>query len=247
MEIEKSLEMLGFSQRESRVYLSLLSLGPTTTSKLIRETGIASSKIYDVLEKLQHKGFVSYVIVENKKEFHSANLEKVYDLIKEKEKILESALPKLKQLYKKTKEEVIAEIYKDKEGIKNIFEEILKEGKDWCAFGASGKGATTLPYYLPGFYKRMEEKKIKLKILFIDEETTRQQVEELKQFSNIQSRFLPKEIRNLMVTFVYSDRVAIIQITETVENAPLGIVIKSKESADSYRDYFNWLWKLAKK
>lgn len=247
MNITNSLEMLGFSQRESKVYLSLLNLGPTTTSKLIRETGIASSKIYDVLEKLQHKGLVTYVIVKNKKEFHAANPEKIYDLIKEKEEILESILPALKQFYKKTKEEIIAEIYKDKEGIKNIFEDIIKEGKDWYAFGASGKGTAILPYYLPGFYKRMKANKIKLKILFINEEITRQQAKELNQFKNIQVKFLPKKIRNLMVTFIYSNKIAIIPITQNIEDIPIGIMIKSKESADSYRDYFNWFWKLAKK
>ena len=62
MDIKTQLEFLGLSERESRVYLSLLDLGPTTTSKLIRKTGIASSKIYDVLEKLTHRGLVTHII-----------------------------------------------------------------------------------------------------------------------------------------------------------------------------------------
>ncbi|MFH1425439.1 MAG: helix-turn-helix domain-containing protein [archaeon] len=246
MEITKSLESLGFSARESKVYLALLDIGPTTTSKLIRETGIASSKIYDVLEKLQHKGLVTYVLVKRKKEFHASNPDKIHNLIKEKEEIMDSILPSLQQRYEKTREEVVAEIYKDKEGIKEIFEDILREGKDWYALGASGKGITTLPYYLPGFYKRMKEKKINLKILFIEEGKTRQQAKELKQFKNIQTKFLPKEIRNLMVTLIYNNKIATIPINKSIEDVPVGILTKSKESSDSYKDYFNWLWKLSK-
>lgn len=50
MDLAKALEQLGLCERESRVYLALLDIGPSTTSRLIRKTGIASSKIYDVLE-----------------------------------------------------------------------------------------------------------------------------------------------------------------------------------------------------
>jgi len=93
----------------------------------------------------------------------------------------------------------------------------------------------------------MHQKKIKLNILFVDSDITRKQKEELKQYNNINIKFLPKQIRNLMVIFIYGDKIAVIPINETVEMIPLAIVIKSKESAESYRDYFNWLWKLARK
>lgn len=246
MNIETQLASLGLSERESRVYLSLLNLGPTTTSKLIRKTGIASSKIYDVLEKLAQKGLVTHIIKNGKREFHPANPDKIFDLIKEKESTIKEILPFLHSLYQKTAEEVQAEIFKGKEGIKAIFEDILKEGKDWYAVGASGKAMFTLPYYMPHFYNRLYQKRIKLNILFVDTETTRKQKEELNKFKNIKIKFLPKEIRNLMVVFVYGSKVVVIPITETVEMAPLAILIKSKESAESYKDYFKWLWKLCK-
>jgi HTH-type transcriptional regulator, sugar sensing transcriptional regulator len=244
MSLKLKLEFLGLSERESKVYLSLLDIGPTTTSKLIRKTGIASSKIYDVLEKLSHRGLVTYIIKNGKKQFHPASPEKLFNFLKEKESTINEILPNLKRLYEKTSEEVQAEIYKGKEGIKAIFEDILKEGKEWFALGASGKAAVTLPYYMPHFYKNMQKKRLKLNILFVDRKLTRKQKEELSKFSNIKMKFLPPQIRNLMVTFIYGDKIVIIPITETVEMIPLAILIKSKESADSYKDYFNWLWKI---
>ncbi|MEK6960983.1 MAG: helix-turn-helix domain-containing protein [Nanoarchaeota archaeon] len=246
MSIESQLGSLGLSDRESRVYLALLDLGPTTTSKLIRKTGVSSSKIYDVLEKLMHRGLAAYVIKHGKKEFHPSNPEKLFDLIKEKESTVDRILPDLKRLYEETAEEVQAEVFKGKEGIKSVFEDILKTGKGWHALGASGKAAFTLPYYMPHFYKRMQTKKIALNILFVDSEITRKQKEELDSYKNVKIKFLPKRIRNLMVIFIYGDKVAVIPMTGTVEMAPLAIVIKSKESAESYRDYFNWLWKICR-
>ncbi len=244
MDLETALQSIGLSERESRVYLALLDIGPTTTSKLIRKTGIASSKIYDVLEKLAHKGLVTHIIKNGKKEFHPANPDKMFDLLKEKESTLNEILSNLQNLYQKTAEEVQAEIFTGKEGVKAVFEDILKEDKEWFALGASGKAAFTLPYFMPHFYKKMQEKKITLNILFVDNEITRKQKGELNLYKNIKIKFLPKQIRNLMVIFIYSTKVAIIPISEDVEIFPLAIVINSKESAESYKDYFKWLWNI---
>lgn len=246
MEIEKSLNEIGFSEREGRVYLALLDLGSTTASKIIRKTGIASSKIYDVLEKLEHKGVVTHILQKGKKIFQATNPDKLFTLIKEKEEILEKSLPKLKELYSQKKEETDAEIYKGKEGMKTIFEDILREGKNWFALGASGKAEVTLPYYMPHFYKKMKDKNITLNILFVDTEVTRKQTKELRGYKNIKIKFLPKAIKNLMVVFIYANKIAIIPITSAVEIMPLAILMKSKESAESYKAYFKWLWKICK-
>jgi sugar-specific transcriptional regulator TrmB len=244
MNIQESLKKLGLSERESRVYQELLKIGPTTITNLIKDTGIPSSKIYDILERLLQKGLATQIIVKGKREFHPANPEKLFNLIKEKEEVINEILPNLKNLYEKTNQETIAEIYKGKEGAKAIFEDILNEGKDWLSIGASAKSEIVLPYYMENFYKRLKSKKITLKSLFVQDNETIKLKSKLKDYKNIQIKFLPKEIKNLMSVFIYSDKIAIIPITSDIEINPLIILVKSKESADSYRDYFNWLWKL---
>jgi len=244
MNIQKSLELLGLSERESRVYQTLLDIGPTTTTRIITATGIPSSKIYDVLERLERKGIASHILVKGKKEFHPADPKKLFNLLKEKEVTINEILPALQSLYEKTNEQIQAEIYKGKEGMKSIFDDILKEGEDWLSLGVSAKSEIILPYYMPHFYKEMKEKKINLKALFVKTEETKNLQRKLNQYSNIKIRYLPVSIKNLMVIFVYANKVAIIPITPTIEMLPIVILIKSKESADSYRDYFKWLWKL---
>ncbi|MBI4918805.1 TrmB family transcriptional regulator [archaeon] len=243
MNVELALKNLGLSEREARVYLALLDLGPTTTSKIIRKTGIASSKIYDVLEKLEHKGLVTHIIEKGKKTFHPTNPEKLFDLIKEKEASVNEALPTLKLMFEKTAEEVNAEIYKGKEGLKTILEDVIKERKTLFALGTGGQASLTLPYFMPHFYKRTEKNNIKIKALSIDNETTRKNAKDLmRTFRNIQFKFLPKQMRNLMTVLIYGDKVVIIPLTPSIESVPLAILVKNKESADSYVDYFEWAW-----
>ncbi|MBI5065468.1 hypothetical protein HZA97_04460 [Candidatus Woesearchaeota archaeon] len=243
MNTELALKTLGLSERESRVYLALLDLGPTTTSKIIRKTGIASSKIYDVLEKLEHKGLVTHIIEKGKKKFHPTNPEKLFDLIKEKESAINEALPTLKLMFEKTAEEVNAEIYKDKEGLKHVLEGIIKEKKTLYAMGTGGQASIVLPYFMPHFYKKAKDNKIKIKVLSIDNEKTRKQAKELtKEFNNMQFKFLPKQMRDLMIMLIYGDKVVIMPLTPSIESVPLAILVKSKESADSYVEYFEWAW-----
>ena len=110
MDMQTSLEKLGLSGRESKVYQILLDVGPTTITKIINKTGIPSSKIYDVLRRLEQKGLVTYILVKRKKEFHPANPKKLFDLIKEKGELINEILPHLQNLYSKTSEEINAEI-----------------------------------------------------------------------------------------------------------------------------------------
>ena len=53
------LRRIGLNQYESKVYLALLSTGSTSASDLSELAGIPRPRTYDVLSKLEKKGFVS--------------------------------------------------------------------------------------------------------------------------------------------------------------------------------------------
>ncbi len=57
--IHKQLTGLGFSRYEIAAYLSLVAHHPANGSQLSRRSGIARSKIYDVLRSLEHRGLVA--------------------------------------------------------------------------------------------------------------------------------------------------------------------------------------------
>jgi sugar-specific transcriptional regulator TrmB len=68
-EIEKILVKIGLTSQESKVYLALLTLQEAKTGVLCKETGIASSNIYTILDKLLEKGLASYRVHNNIKKF----------------------------------------------------------------------------------------------------------------------------------------------------------------------------------
>ena len=59
----------------------------------------------------------------------------------------------------------------------------------------------------------------------------------------LEIKFLPKEIENPSIINIYGDRVANVLWKGKY---PICFLLINKEIADSYRNYFEWLWKLAK-
>ncbi|MBD3398586.1 hypothetical protein GF412_05080 [Candidatus Micrarchaeota archaeon] len=57
-EVEKSLEFLGLSEKESAIYLFVCTHPGTTGGRIIKVLKIARSKTYDALEKLVSMGLL---------------------------------------------------------------------------------------------------------------------------------------------------------------------------------------------
>ena len=66
--IEK-LKNLGFSEYESRAYIGLLESHPATAYELAKNSGLPTSKIYEVLSRLLEKNMVLEMIENNKKRY----------------------------------------------------------------------------------------------------------------------------------------------------------------------------------
>ena len=84
--MEKLLEEIGLTEGESKVYLGLLKLGATKVGPLLTESGVSSSKIYKILERLERKGLVGHSVIDNIKNFKAMPLNSVVDYMKENEK-----------------------------------------------------------------------------------------------------------------------------------------------------------------
>ena len=197
--------------------------------------------LYGVIEKLMEKGLVSSVVKINKKYFEPADPQKILDLIKEREKIIENALPELKNMYKSVEKKQEVHHFKGKEGAKTILEILLKEkSKEWLIFGTTGKTAEMLSFYLPQFHRKRVERKIKFKAIYSEDSIKR--AREIKKIRLTEVRILPKEYMTPTHISIVGDKVGIILWSEE----PLGILIENKEIANSFRAYFELLWKIAK-
>lgn len=89
-EILKTLQYFGLSEYESRVYVALVSLGPSKAGAISREAGVPQSKIYNILDGLIGKQLVE-VFEGRPKEFKAIAPETIFkNFVKEKEEEFKS-------------------------------------------------------------------------------------------------------------------------------------------------------------
>lgn len=228
------LENIGLTKSEIKVYLSLLELNSASASEIAEKSGLYRKNVYDALNKLIKKGLVSSTKVETKHIFSATNPQRLLEFVELRKKEIQSILPELKTIYKSPLVIEEVSVFKGKEGLKTIFEDILKAKLNYDKFGSGDKFKEFLPYYHPQYQKRKTENGIKCRAIYSENERNEDSV---KEFIG-EVRFLPKEFIHPSTTIVYGNKVAILIWKEN----PLGILISSKEVSESYRYYFELLW-----
>jgi sugar-specific transcriptional regulator TrmB len=216
------------------VYLALLELGPSLAGSISRKTGIHRRNVYDITERLIQKGLIGYILKNNRRLFEAANPERFKEILNEKQKILDEGLGELNFLYQKTKEKQETNFYKGIEGLKTVFQDQLNS-KEILILGASKSAFEILPFYFKWYDEDRVKRKIKARIIASEKLGKKIPLSEIK--------YLPQKYANPLAINIYGNKVAII----FWKKIPTAVVINEKEIADSYRQYFELMWKIAKK
>jgi len=245
---EKILEELGLTRGEIKVYLSLLRIGECTTGKIIKEAQISSGKIYEILDKLIHKGLVSYLVKEKTKYFSGSSPKRILDYINEKEiKLKEKEnnfikeLPSLIQIEKLGKKEYETTLFQGLKGIQTaIFEALddLTQKDEILAMGITSSKKKHYNLMWQRWHQLRMQKKIVCKAIFSDKNT--EYYTSFKKMKFIKIKVLegitPSAIdvmKNRVLIFTYG-------------NEPSCLSIKNPEIAKSFTTFFENLWKISR-
>lgn len=241
------LVSLGLSKREAEVYYALLQMDDSLASNISEKTKEARTNTYDTLNSLIKKGLVGYVIKNNKKYFMATdpkNLLKWMDLRKdeiEKEKrFVESLIPDLKKLRLLQEKKVKVEVFEGKEGFRTALNRTIEDAKagnkEILMLNALANVLKKIdPIYQAKYYLLKKQEKIHTRYIFNNKV-------DMPKSPNAEYKFLNFPQNNLAATSIHGDSVIFWLITEPL----IAIIVESKELAESYRNNFDELWKIAK-
>jgi len=165
LEMEEKLQQLGLTRVEAKLFHNLLDKGSSTPGKLSRRTGIHRRIVYDALDRLIHKGLVGYMVENNKRVYQAADPQELKDIIVSQEELLDGIMPQLKQMYVMQHEKQETLFYHGIKGLRSVFNDQLREGKEILIMGASAKASEILRFYFEHYDRERVKKKIKVKIL----------------------------------------------------------------------------------
>ena len=240
-QIRETLKQIGLGHNESKIYLILTKLGPSMAGRIAKESNIDSSACYDSLKALIKKGLVVYAIEANRKKFAASNPNRLKEYLKEKESLVDEVLPGLKEMFKLKEEKSQVSMYKGQKGMKAVFEDILEEAKrsENLVLDSSGLFEEKMPFYFPHFKKGLEANKIKVRHI-----VRKSGEKKLHPSKTTDIRFFSSEIsESTITTNIYSDKIALILWTDI----PEAVLIKNKAAHDAYKEYFEMIWRIAKR
>lgn len=240
----------GLTSGETKVYLTLLELGNSTTGPVIDNCGIARSIIYQILEKLIQKGLVSYIIKDKTKYYQATDPQKLLEYIEEKKKKLEenkkeieNLLPQLlaKQKNAKVKE---AQIYGGFKGIQTVHEHSylkLKKGEEYFYLGIPSLQEDKYHLYWQKDHKRRVEMGIKCRLLF-NQGTDIKILKNRNRFRGCNARFMPMDIKTPAWIMGYKDT----SVIGLQSEEGMAIEVINQDVADSFKAYFESFWRISK-
>src|SRR3989338_9284786 len=239
----EALEEIGLTKKEAELYLSLIEIGSSSATQLMQKTGLHRAVVYDLLDRLIEKGLASFAIKGKKKYFEATNPQRLLEIEKGREDKIKEIMPHLLEMSKFTSK-LEVKIYKGKEGLKTVFENIISSGvKEWLVIGSSGKTITIMPEYLQIFQKRRSKLGILTRALMIDNEFGRKRGHELKKLNATKVKYLPKYIITPTVIQIYDNKTI---LHSNTSGTPFVIVIDNKDISSSFREYFKTLWNVSK-
>lgn len=242
----KQLEELGLTKNEAIVYLFLLKKGETTTGSIIKETQIVNSQVYETLNSLIARGLVSYNVQKNGKHFSACDPKKFIELEEVRKKKVQELIPGLLDLKNSEQKDTITAVYEGYEGFKTAFKKII----DDCpprreifilGFSEQQNKTETLRLFLSNINLKSIQKKHKLKII-LDGSVKETLGKDREKENNTEVRYMPKGYISPAAIDIFEDYVYMF----LWEEKPFVFMIKNKVIADSFKVYFNFLWKVAK-
>lgn len=242
----KLLQQIGLTELEAKAYLMLLKSGELSAGKLAKKLYLQRSTTYYLMEKLKAKGVIYECLNVNGKTrlFKASNPKTLEIQAQETYEKIKQAIPKFPLISSEDETDEIL-LLKGYKGIKAIYEEILetsKAGDEFLILGARGGEDVSAKTYR-NFYKNFNGRRIKKKInqkIIMNLDLKEKIGGYYEGLSLTKIKYSANKTFSPIV--IFPKAVAIVQWKEK----PTLFLLKGKLILESFKQYFEFMWKAAK-
>ncbi len=243
------LEKIGLTTGEAKVYLALLKKGQCSAGPITTEARISRSKVYEILERLIAKGLCSFITQNGVKLFKAIDPRLIQEYLTEKKTELEQQtkdflanLPALLAQTNAQEPSHSVQVFTGWPAIKNVFNLLIKDAKkgDVCyAFGIPEALSVQRSRFFRHWRAQTDAIGITQQLIVHKKISKSPEFDPTSAYSKI--RYTAQEtptsvdiFKNTTILGVWVEQPFVIQIT-------------SKSVADSFKNYFDQLWKTSLK
>lgn len=238
-ELLSLLRRLGLNQYESRLYLALLNFGASTASDLSDTANIPRPRAYDVLDKLEKKGFVAiqpgrptrFAAVMIDEAFENLRKKKHENLEKELEEVgkIQNQLKRRIKSFKPIETKGVSDfvwVLRSRDNIYSKLESLIENAKNTIIIATSNEGLKRKLDAYEKHLKRAKKRGVNIKIITPSD----------TKYSKKASQFAEVINRDHKHRFTIADDDVLLFLTPEIdEKKEVGAWIKSSFFADNLR------------
>jgi len=245
---EQLLSKLGFSDKEAKVYLASLEIGPAPVQQIAQKATVKRATCYVMIESLKDRGLMSS-FTKGKKVFFTAEspsrinslLEDEKNSVDAKRKILSDVLPNLLAFAaEKNGERPRVSFFEGIEGVRSIHEDVLKTTdktlENIVSLDDAGKFSSPSDDVVT-FRDKLLKKGTVIRVLYTSKNNKLDLPKEIRekwQFKQISEEKFPLHGELTL----YGDKVAAFSFRGKI----FGTIIESREIANTVRALFELAW-----
>lgn len=242
-ELENLLESIGLTGSEAKLYLTNLSLGPTSAINLGMKIGVTRQRIYVLLDSLESKGLVKRVSVGSRHYFQALEPETLLDRAQSISRELEKNMPVLKSRQASFGVLPLISVYENPIAMREWYRNYMKEAKAGEELSVWSTGRLHSWYQMDKeFYDKYlefsEKKGVKTRVLLPGTDKAEEYQKTVGRPSTF-VKFLKGDWQSEAEKWIWRDQICYLSIDENATNM---IVVQSKKLADLERFNFEQLW-----
>lgn len=235
-QIINSLQKIGLSENESRVYVALTKLGDSTVKDISTEAGVKRPTTYLVLDELRQKNLITKIPHAKRAIYRAKDVDELYDFASENIREFKRSIPKLESI-STTNKPVRALYFEGVQGLKDaLFYKIdEQENKKITGFWAQDAGITQpIIDLFTKFNKALRKRNIHVTGVTPDGESQRNYKEEYPEFYE-GIKFIPIEDYSSEISIDATDK--FVRFIDAVEKK--AVIIESERMAKTINEIFN--------
>ena len=243
------LRRLGFSDKESRVYLASMQLGPASMQKISKVAGVNRATTYVLVESLISSGLMSSVTKGKKRFFTAEDPAKLQHILRKEQLDLEDKTAALKQVYPELNDlfetthgtdKPRVKFYQGKEGLLTARDEISKAKNKtiYSLFNADYMQEAFSEDEQRAFTTRRMKKSLDAHSVY---SSANGEILKDDRAKNVDYTFIPyKEYNAPIEVTVFDDKTLISSLTKPL----MGVMIQNENIAESFRQTLKILEKI---
>jgi sugar-specific transcriptional regulator TrmB len=246
MNPEELLKKLGLDERESLVYLSLLETGPQLPQHIARSTGIKRTTLYEIFPPLIDQGLVIEVTQGKRRLFQAVAPDRLLRDYENRYKEIREHFADLQAIYRMQGLRPKIEVYEGFEGMKKLYNRTLECKELIKSFVTPSRyNDKVMDWFVKEYVPARVKRGVKINVIMTAD-----------QVSEYYSQFKKEHLREskLVSTNKFKFRIeCMIQANRVYfasyeKGGPLvGIIIESKQIADTLSSLFDLAWEGADK